>query len=189
MVPSCRRYLVVCDSKRYLVVILPVLRVSSLVSCLLSFVSCLSSLVSRLAFGIGGRVQTWNILANVTTNERLNGRRYPWLKAPDASGVRFNRYDQGPWGNLIEFFGLTGKEGDEDEAQGGRHRCPRDYLEVGFGRIDRSCPAVSPSSVGMMLASKFLVESLIDLTSLNRKNEALFRAEMHCMHALSQKHR
>ncbi len=92
------------------------------------------------------------MLANLTSNERINRRRYPWLNA-SPGGPPFNRYDLGAWDNLMEFWGIgVGVEGSGGGGGGGgekvggcgvgakdpgagRDRCrcrrrPRDYLKV-----------------------------------------------------------
>jgi len=48
--------------------------------------------------------QVGNIAGNITTNERMNSSRYPWLL--DDEGKRFvNRYDTGSmWANAKEFW-------------------------------------------------------------------------------------
>lgn len=72
--------------------------------------------------------------ANLTTNERINRRRYPWLIATPG-GPAFNRYDRGMLSNLKEFWGYAAStpassgEGGSDES-GIVQRRPRDYLEV-----------------------------------------------------------
>lgn len=92
--------------------------------------------------------QIRNMLANLTSNERINRRRYPWLNACPG-GPPFNRYDLGAWDNLMEFWGIgAGAEcsgGGHDDVSGGcgvgaedpgpgrgrcRRRRPRDYLKV-----------------------------------------------------------
>jgi hypothetical protein len=63
--------------------------------------------------------QFWNILNNITANERINGTRYSWMK--DESGNSRNRYDdvlsrnfmfysfdRGKWSNFLEFYGVPG---------------------------------------------------------------------------------
>ncbi|CAN0454100.1 unnamed protein product, partial [Hapterophycus canaliculatus] len=50
-------------------------------------------------------LQTRNILSNLTSNERINRRRYPWLNA-SPRGPPFNYYDLGAWNNCMEFWGI-----------------------------------------------------------------------------------
>lgn len=84
------------------------------------------------------RTQVRNMAANLTTNERINRKRYPWLNAFVPGGPPFNRYDRGLWGNLVEFWGTgtgcfgggVGSGGDGEDAAGIGQRHPRDYLEV-----------------------------------------------------------
>ena len=47
-----------------------------------------------------------NIARNITSNERLNRSRYPWMK--DAFGHPFNHYDQGILKNVLEFWHVPG---------------------------------------------------------------------------------
>ncbi|CAN0479910.1 unnamed protein product, partial [Ectocarpus sp. 12 AP-2014] len=62
--------------------------------------------------------QIRNMLSNFTSNERINQRRYPWLNATPR-GPPFNRYDLGPWGNLMEFCGIGGGNGGGKDGGGG----------------------------------------------------------------------
>ncbi|CAN0257168.1 unnamed protein product, partial [Ectocarpus sp. 12 AP-2014] len=62
--------------------------------------------------------QIRNILSNFTSNERINQRRYPWLNATPR-GPPFNRYDLGPWSNLMEFCGIGGGNGGGKDGGGG----------------------------------------------------------------------
>ncbi|CAM9264472.1 unnamed protein product, partial [Ectocarpus sp. 6 AP-2014] len=62
--------------------------------------------------------QIRNMLSNFTSNERINQRRYPWLNAT-PQGPPFNRYDLGPWGNLMEFWGVGGGNGGGEDGGGG----------------------------------------------------------------------
>lgn len=70
--------------------------------------------------------QIQNIFANLTTNERINRGRYPWLVAAPG-GPRFNHYDRGACENFVEFLGIRAGFG----SGGTVRRLPRDYLEVG----------------------------------------------------------
>lgn len=47
--------------------------------------------------------QCWNIAHNITTNERLNGARYAWMK-DDAGVYPCNRFNRGIIINILEFF-------------------------------------------------------------------------------------
>lgn len=89
------------------------------------------------------------MLSNLTSNERINRKRYPWLNAT-SRGPPFNHYDLGPWNNLMEFWGIgvggdggdtssTGTSSTGSEKDGGNgvgtgnasfRRHPRDYLKV-----------------------------------------------------------
>ena len=51
-----------------------------------------------------------NIARNITSNERLNRSRYPWMK--DAFGQPFNHYDQGILKNVLEFWHVPGYSKD-----------------------------------------------------------------------------
>lgn len=113
------------------------------------------------------------MLSNLTSNERINRKRYPWLNATPR-GPPFNHYDLGPWNNLMEFWavgvGVDGsdksgagygsgsgsgieKDGgcDADAGDAGFRRHPRDYLKVCsrkegiFWCVCRTCP-FSPKS-------------------------------------------
>ena len=50
--------------------------------------------------------QTVNIARNITTNERLNRSRYPWMN--DAQGKPFNHFDRGIIANTFEFWRVPG---------------------------------------------------------------------------------
>lgn len=100
--------------------------------------------------------QIRNVLSNLTSNERINHKRYPWLNAT-SRGPPFNHYDLGPWNNLMEFWGIgvggdrgdtssTGTSSTGSEKDGGNgvgtgnasfRRHPRDYLKVRPRSIDR----------------------------------------------------
>lgn len=54
--------------------------------------------------------QTANIFLNLTSNERINKSKYPWLH--DEDGKFSNRFDRGPMINFLEFWGLFGFEID-----------------------------------------------------------------------------
>lgn len=95
------------------------------------------------------------MLVNLTSNERINRKRYPWLNATPR-GPPFNHYDLGSWNNLMEFWGVgvgvesgngdsssnsssggyaSGSEKDGDSCDVGAgnasfRRHPRDYLKV-----------------------------------------------------------
>ncbi len=57
--------------------------------------------------------QLRNIALNITTNEKVNCKRYVWLRTP-VNGKFFNWYDRGFWCNCTEFWKL--------EAHGNRVR-------------------------------------------------------------------
>ena len=54
--------------------------------------------------------QTVNIARNITTNERLNRSRYPWMN--DAQGKPFNHFDRGIIANSLEFWRVPGFQRD-----------------------------------------------------------------------------
>ena len=54
--------------------------------------------------------QTVNIARNITTNERLNRSRYPWMN--DAQGKPFNHFDRGIFANTLEFWRVPGFQKD-----------------------------------------------------------------------------
>ena len=54
--------------------------------------------------------QSMNIAMNITTNERLNRSRYPWMC--DSLGQPFNHYDRGILKNILEFLCFPGFEKD-----------------------------------------------------------------------------
>lgn len=63
---------------------------------------CLAS----LALGALLAEQAVNIARNITTNERLNGSRYPWMN--DSQGQPFNHFDRGMLVNILEFWCVPG---------------------------------------------------------------------------------
>ena len=54
------------------------------------------------------------MLLNLTTNERINHKRYSYLK--DGKGKYYNPYDRGYKVNIAEFFHLR-RPMTEDEVQ------------------------------------------------------------------------
>lgn len=109
-----------------------------------------------LRVGRAAAAQIRNMLSNLTSNERINRKRYPWLNATPR-GPPFNHYDLGPWNNLMEFCGIGVDRGGGDsssdfsdsvsdsvsEKDGGGavvagdasfRRHPRDYLKVWLRR-------------------------------------------------------
>ena len=54
--------------------------------------------------------QSINITMNITTNERLNRSRYPWMN--DSLGNPYNHYDKGCIRNILEFWRFPGFEKD-----------------------------------------------------------------------------
>ena len=53
---------------------------------------------------------------NITTNERINFKRYEYLK--DAKGQFFNPFDVGVKTNLLQFFHLKRATKLEDDTNG-----------------------------------------------------------------------
>lgn len=51
--------------------------------------------------------QWTNIFKNNTTNEGLNYKRYEWMVTPNGEGRMMNRYDQGWWKNINDFWRHT----------------------------------------------------------------------------------
>ena len=53
------------------------------------------------------------MLANVTTNERLNGSRYAWIGRDPKTDAWRSRFDRGFWrANVLEFCGWEGYDRD-----------------------------------------------------------------------------
>ncbi len=80
--------------------------ISTLVSRNFFGVLCLTLCANICTCGLGFLLaqQTSNMMNNITTNERINAKRYPWLQ--DDSGTKFvNRFDSGStWTNVVEFL-------------------------------------------------------------------------------------
>ena len=55
--------------------------------------------------------QVPNVFRNMTSNERLNGRRYAWITDP-TTGRFHNRFDRGAWANFLEFVAGGGRGPD-----------------------------------------------------------------------------
>lgn len=53
------------------------------------------------------------MLLNITTNERINFKRYAYLK--DGKGKYYNPYDRGYKNNILEFFHIK-RPMEEDEV-------------------------------------------------------------------------
>lgn len=69
-------------------------------------VLCATLIAISLTLGALLFEQSYNILKNITTNERLNGSRYPWMT--DNLGNPFNRFDRGFANNFLEFWCAPG---------------------------------------------------------------------------------
>ncbi|GMH53588.1 hypothetical protein TL16_g01484 [Triparma laevis f. inornata] len=76
--------------------------VSMRVFGMLSLTLCANACTLGLGFLLAQ--QSSNMLNNISTNERINAKRYPWLQ--DDQGRFLNRYDLGSvFANLAEFWG------------------------------------------------------------------------------------
>jgi hypothetical protein len=69
-------------------------------------VLCAALLAITLTIGALLVDQNYNIVKNITTNERLNRARYPWMT--DSLGNPFNRFDRGFVSNFLEFWCAPG---------------------------------------------------------------------------------
>ena len=58
--------------------------------------------------------QVYHMLLNLTTNERINYKRYKYLQ--DGKGKYYNPYDRGWWTNILEFLFLK-KALNEDQVE------------------------------------------------------------------------
>jgi hypothetical protein len=65
---------------------------------------------ATLALGALLTEQSVNVAKNITTNERLNRSRYPWMH--DSDGKPFNNFDRGVCVNTLEFWGVPGFQRD-----------------------------------------------------------------------------
>ncbi|GMH47500.1 hypothetical protein TrVE_jg4874 [Triparma verrucosa] len=75
--------------------------VSMRVFGMLSLTLCANACSVGLGFLLGQQIS--NMLNNITTNERINAKRYPWLQ--DDEGRFLNRYDLGSiFSNTLEFL-------------------------------------------------------------------------------------
>jgi hypothetical protein len=69
-------------------------------------VLCAALLTISITIGALLIDQNYNILKNITTNERLNRARYPWMT--DHHGNPFNHFDRGYLSNFLEFWCAPG---------------------------------------------------------------------------------
>lgn len=66
---------------------------------------CLFALSVTIGMSMLCMEQTLNMFLNITTNERINRNRYPWLTS--ATGKYKNLFDKGRITNFMEFWGCT----------------------------------------------------------------------------------
>mmetsp|Transcript_34523 Transcript_34523/g.32890 ORF Transcript_34523/g.32890 Transcript_34523/m.32890 type:complete len:730 (+) Transcript_34523:362-2551(+) len=76
------------------------------------FSLALCAFLSVVSLGLSALLieQCINISKNITTNERLNRSRYPWMN--DSLGKPFNHFDKGLFKNTLEFWRFPGYEKD-----------------------------------------------------------------------------
>lgn len=86
--------------------------VSHLLDMRYFFATSLCALLIMITFILAALLteQTINIAKNITTNERLNQSRYPWMS--DSLGQPFNHFDRGILKNILEFWCFPGFERD-----------------------------------------------------------------------------